>query len=344
MNLKLAASDVLASNALIACEAASWRHAQSVLEAIRAGDIDTSGIRASLGGANRSTPARSPTRSLAVLELFGVLTPGDSIFTAFGAGTSLRKFAHELLMAGTDPAIKSIAVVCDSPGGLVTMTPETAGLMRTVRAKKPVTVAVAGQCCSGAYWITSNATSIEATPSARIGSIGVFGVRPSIVRQLDRAGIDVEVFSAGRFKTEGMEITAVTDEERRAKQEGVDLAYAEFVRDVAFGRGQHPSTVRAGFGEGRDLSAAEALRLHMIDRVDLVDSTVARVAAAPDVAAARAIAEQGELERALFALQLPSSAGAELTGQVKAQYEEERLKIEVVLSNFVSMREPTPCP
>ena len=50
-----------------------------------------------------------------------------------------------------------------------------------------------------------------------------------------------------------------------------------FIRAVAKGRGVTPNAVRNGFGEGRVVLAAEAVKLGMADRVDTLAGTLARL-------------------------------------------------------------------
>ena len=153
--------------------------------------------------------------------------------------------------------------------------------MRVARTRKPVVASVAGMAASAAYTITSNATVIEATPSASVGAIGVITERVSLVKHLAQEGIDVTVVSAGRFKAEGHAATPMTGAEQQAIQRRVDGAYAWMVEDIAAGRSVPAATVRSGYGEGRLVEASDARGLGMIDRVATIDETIARTLASP---------------------------------------------------------------
>jgi signal peptide peptidase SppA len=315
----------------VAWEPEHRARATALLQQFSAGTLDAAALRAALGAADRAGAPRASTRSTAVLRLYGVLTPGDSIFTLFGAGTSLRTFMSDLRAAAADPAITAIAVLVDSPGGPIVMVPEAAALMRTTRAKKPVVAAVSGFNASAAYWITSNATRIEATPSATIGAVGVYGQRISITRALAAEGVDVETFSAGRYKSEGIPTTPITDEERVAMQVNVEEAYTNFANDVSLGRGVSASTVRSGFAQGRTVSATEALRQRMIDHVALVEDTVARTAAGTIQARRSDLAWQNQVERELFELDLPSTSAPRrwVSADVRQQLELDRFTLDL---------------
>lgn len=270
----------ICSGQLVAWEEGAATRTLALVERVCSGHLDASSMRAAFGDRG-NTPTVSAPKGTAVVSLTGVLTPGASLFTMLGIGTSLLEFSRQLRAADGDPLIAAIVIVVDSPGGLVSLVPETAALMRRVRARKPVVAVVSGYDASAAYWITSNATRLEATPSANIGAIGVYTTRVSVARQLERDGIDVEVFSAGRHKAEGQPVTPITDPERQATMARVNETYGEFIADVGSGRGVSVSAVSGGFGEGRVVSAKQALRLGMIDQIALVEDTVARIAGNP---------------------------------------------------------------
>lgn len=280
-SLQAAAGRLLTSGETVSWEPGSRFRCVELVRAFQQKRLDPAGLEAALAG-ERAALGRPPSaQGTAVLELTGVLTPHDSIFTLVNAGTSVRTFMQQLTAASVDKAIRSIVIVVDSPGGFVALVPEAAALVRAVRGRKPVAVTVAGLNASAAYWITSGATALEATPSALVGAIGVLTERASIAKLLERAGVDVEVFSAGTFKAEGHEALPITDPERRAIQARVDAAYSAFVADVAAGRSVLPVTVRQGFGEGRVVPAADAVRLGMIDHVAIVEDTIQRAVTAP---------------------------------------------------------------
>jgi ClpP class serine protease len=60
-------------------------------------------------------------------------------------------------------------------------------------------------------------------------------------------------------------------------QARVDEAYGQFVKDVARGRGVNVSDVKGGYGEGRALSAKDALKAGLIDRIGTMEDTIAQV-------------------------------------------------------------------
>ena len=279
--LQAAAGRFLTASGPVAWESESRQRTTNLVRAFQAKQLEPDGLRAALASERSGPPTPSKPKAVALLELMGILTPHASIFSLLGFGTAVAGFMRQLAAAAADPEVKSIVVVVDSPGGLIRLMPEAANLMRIVRRRKPVVVSVGGMDASAAYWITAGATAIEATPSASVGAIGIVTQRASITRMLEREGIDVEVFAAGKYKAEGHEATPITDGERAYIQAQVDKAYGDFVNDVASGRQTAPTVIRAGYGEGRLVSADEAVRLGMIDRMSLVEETIGRAVSAP---------------------------------------------------------------
>jgi capsid assembly protease len=127
---------------------------------------------------------------------------------------------------------------------------------------------------SAAYWLAASASEIVALPSAQVGSIGVFSMHEDVSKALDEKGVKVTLISAGKFKTEGNPFEPLSDDAKAAVQGTVDFYYGQFTSDVANGRGVAVDSVRAGFGEGRVVTAKDALKLGMIDRVGTLDDVV----------------------------------------------------------------------
>jgi signal peptide peptidase SppA len=221
--------------------------------------VSDADIRARLGGDPPKAPAAVTVNGVAVLSVFGILAPRMNLFTMASGGTSAEGLARDVRTAAADERIKAIVLAVDSPGGSCHLVTETAAAVRAARAFKPVTAVVSPLCASAAYWIAANASEIVATPSGDIGSIGVVGVHEDISKALEKAGVTVSLIAAGKHKTEANQFEPLSNEARATLQRRVDACYDQFVRDVAVGRGVSERDVRDGFGQGRLLSAHDAL-------------------------------------------------------------------------------------
>jgi signal peptide peptidase SppA len=225
---------------------------------------------------------REPTEAVsagdvAVIPIHGVLAPRMNLFSEISGGATYEGAGLDLAMAMADPKIKTIVLDVDSPGGSVQGCSEFARKVLKARATKPVIAVAHYQMCSAAYWIGACATELVAAPSAHVGSLGVYSIHEDLSKALAEMGVKLTYVAAGKYKVDGNETEPLTETARARIQANVDSAYDMFVTDVAFGRGRSVEDVRNGFGQGAGVTAAEAVTLGMIDRIDTFEDTVARV-------------------------------------------------------------------
>lgn len=167
-------------------------------------------------------------------------------------------------------------------------------MIRAARREDRPIVAVANTCaCSAAYWIASAADEIVVSPSAQVGSIGVFTIHQDISEALAAEGVRMTLIRSGPRKAETHPFGPLEPEAAAALQARVSETYADFVSAVAANRGVPESVVRADpesgeahFGGGRAYNAREAVRLGMADRVESLSETLARLTAPASAALA----------------------------------------------------------
>ena len=233
-------------------------------------------IQARIGSATRPTSARAG--SVAVLPLFGTIAHRMNMMTAMSGGTSTEAFASEFRQLVADETVGAILIDVDSPGGAVNGVPELFEEIYRARGRKPIVAHANALAASGAYWIASAADEIVVTPSGMVGSIGVITAHEDISAALEQQGRRITLITAGKHKGEGNPYAPLSDEDRAAVQARVDEFYGMFVKAVARGRGRRVEEVRSGFGEGRVVGAREALAMGMVDRVETMTETLARLA------------------------------------------------------------------
>lgn len=237
--------------------------------------------------------------AVAIVPLRGVISPRASAVanSSTGGGATAEGFASSIERMAEDDGIKAIIVDADTPGGNVVGIDEAAAAVYAVRGVKPIVVQVSGTLASAGYWIGASADEIVATPSSSLGAIGVRTAYDDITAALEKQGITREIISAGKFKGEGL-LGPLSDETRAYMQGRVEEFYGMFVDRVAQGRGVTSATVRDGFGQGRMLGAAGAVREGMADRVATMKETLARFGAGPAQPQGRKLAP-GRERRAL---------------------------------------------
>lgn len=227
----------------------------------------------------KARPSARRASSIAVLPLYGTVMQRAGVMTDFSGGTSTEQFSQMFRAAMSDPAVDQVVIDIDSPGGSVYGVSELAAEIYDARGTKKIHAIGNSLVASAAYWIGSSADSLSLTPGGEAGSIGVYGAHTEASALDEKMGVKTTLISAGKYKTEGNPYEPLTGEARAAMQQRVDQVYATFVKDVARNRGDTQTAVREGYGQGRVLGAADALKAGLIDKVETLDQMLARLGA-----------------------------------------------------------------
>jgi signal peptide peptidase SppA len=218
--------------------------------------------------------------SVAVLPVNGpIMQKPDLWMRLFGIGTSTEGLGRAIDTLVNDPSVKAIVLDVDSPGGSVSGVEELGDKIREARDRKPIIASANAFMASAAYHIGASASEVVASPSALVGSIGVWRMHVDFSEALEADGIAVTLISAGEKKVDGNQFEPLSERALADAQAQVDSYYATFVDAVAAGREVSPADVRGGFGRGGMVRSAEAKRLGMVDRVETFDQTLARLGA-----------------------------------------------------------------
>lgn len=218
---------------------------------------------------------------VAILPLFGVISQRMNMMSDMSGGTSTEQFAatFDTMLANAD--IRAIVLDVDSPGGSVAGTAELAQRIFEARDRKKIVAIADSLAASAAYWIASAASEMWATPTAEVGSIGVFALHEDLSRALDAAGVTYTMIKAGKFKGEGNPYQPLSDAAQAAMQLRVDDYYGMFTKAVGKYRGVSPDAVRSGFGQGRVVGAEDAKAQGMIDKIGTLDDVLINLRAIP---------------------------------------------------------------
>ncbi len=208
---------------------------------------------------------------VAVLSLFGMLERVQSFVGYLSGGTATSDFGKMFDQALADPAVSSILILVDSPGGTVPGTPELADKIYAARSKKPIIAIADSLCASAAYWIGSAASQLYVTPSGEVGSIGCFSIHMDYSKMLAEDGIKPTIFQAPEFKAEFNPYQPLSDAAKQTEQASVERVYSEFVAAVARNRGVSMAKVKSDFGQGRVVDAKTAVTAGMVDGIMTAD-------------------------------------------------------------------------
>jgi len=194
-------------------------------------------------------------------------------------GTSVESLTNRFRGALADDSVKAIILDIDSPGGSVDGVQEFATEVLEARGRKPIRAIANTLAASAAYWVGVSADELSVTPSGEVGSIGVFASHSDLSAALEADGEKITLIHAGRYKVEGNPFEPLSDSAREYIQTRVDAHYGAFTDHVGRSRGVDTSAVVDGFGEGRVVSATDAVEIGMADRVETLDSLVERLGA-----------------------------------------------------------------
>lgn len=165
----------------------------------------------------------------------------------------------------SDNNVKGIALVIDSPGGVVAGNFELSDFIYSQRSEKPIRAFSNDSAYSAAYSLASAAEHISVTKSGGVGSIGVVTMHASYEKMLDDAGIEVTFIYAGKHKVEGNPYEKLSDSAKERIQSRIDKLYNIFTFTVSRNRGIKDSEVKAT--EALTYDAEEAISIGLADSV-----------------------------------------------------------------------------
>jgi len=161
--------------------------------------------------------------------------------------------------------IRGVLLNLSSQGGSVTATEGLVMALARLKQQKPLFVWTT-MAASGGYYAAAIADRIVAVPSAVIGSIGVFFLKPDISGAMNRIGVKVEVLKEGEFKDDTLFTRKMTPAGRK-KMEAVNReVYNDFVRAVAIGRKLDEKAGRKG-ATGEIFTARRGKELGLVDEL-----------------------------------------------------------------------------
>ena len=211
---------------------------------------------------NASLPAAADTRpQIAVVVAEGEISGGEQPPGTVG-GVSTAALLRE---ARDDENVKALVLRVDSPGGEVFASEQIRREIVALKAAgKPVVVSMGDLAASGGYWISMNADKIYADPSTITGSIGIFGMIPTIPRTLEKVGVRADGVGTTRFAG-AFDITRpLAPEVGQVIQSVIDKGYRDFTGKVATAR-KRPVEQIDGIARGRVWSGAQAKERGLVD-------------------------------------------------------------------------------
>jgi signal peptide peptidase SppA len=250
---------------------------EAELLAIRGARERREALAAEVGKPLDGAPLVRVRDGVGVLPVFGPLVPRADFFDDISGAVSVAKLARSFSAAAADRSVRAILLHVDSPGGDVTDIGEFAGMVRGASESKPVWAYVSGLGASAAYWISAGAQEIIASPSALLGSIGVYSVLRDTRGRDEKAGVREWEFVSSQSPNKRPD--PATEAGKSQIQALVDDLGAVIVADVARLRGVSEERVQSDFGAGAVLVGDKARAAGLCDRLGDFESTLSALAA-----------------------------------------------------------------
>lgn len=194
-------------------------------------------------------------------------------------GIVASSLVPEILSLAKDDKIVGMVLRVNSGGGSAFASEQIWDAVRHFKAQnKPVYVSMGDYAASGGYYISCGADRIYAMPQTLTGSIGIFGIVPSIEGTLDKhLGIH---FSSVSTSPDAIDISVIKDMTPRQKaemQRAIQRGYETFVGRVAEGRHISKDSVNT-IAQGRVWDGNTALRIGLVDRIGSLHNAIADLA------------------------------------------------------------------
>ena len=215
---------------------------------------------------------------IAVINVEGAITTGEVAFGVAGSDT----IVDNIRAATQDDSVKALVLRVNSPGGGVWASELiTNALNEFKETGRPIVSSMGDIAASGGVWVTTSSDEIFAEEDTLTGSIGVYGIVPTLDGIYDWAGIKVDGTSSTK-SAEWDERQAMPDYVKNAIQASIENTYKKFVSKVADNRGMGYEEVLPIAG-GRIWAGNKALELGLVDKIGGLDEAIKSAAKRAEV-------------------------------------------------------------
>ena len=164
-----------------------------------------------------------------IFPISGTLMPRVGAVEAMCGFVSTLDIKRNMLKAldATGPARMILHI--DSGGGASTGIQELGNFINSLSKQIPMLAFSDTIMASGGFWLGAATGRIVATPSAQLGSVGVFRQ----VQKITEEGVETHIFQAGSKKTFGHPNIPMTEAEATHFQNDVELVMEVFLDEMA---------------------------------------------------------------------------------------------------------------
>ena len=218
-------------------------------------------------------PALPAESEIGVIVAEGTIDMGEQPRGAIGADSLVALIRD----ARRDERVKAVVLRVDSPGGSALASELIRQELEQLQeAGKPLVVSMGGTAASGGYWISAMADEIWASPVTVTGSIGIFGMVPTLEEGLNRLGVFADGVSTTPL-TRADPLTGMSEAMATVLQASVEDGYRRFLQLVSDGRNLSIEQVDT-VAQGQIWSGSQALAFGLVDNLGELDDAIAAAA------------------------------------------------------------------
>ena len=216
---------------------------------------------------------------IAVVYAVGEIDGSTSVMSGSEEGIDsekLSKTIHELM---EDDHVKGMVLRVNSTGGSAFGSEQIWKAVQDFKAAgKPVAVSMGDYAASGGYYISCNADRIFAERTTITGSIGIFGMIPSMKELIEnKLGVHMASVKTNENGDMGAMGKDLTPAQLAALQNMVNQGYELFTKRCADGRHVTQDSIKS-IAEGRVWDAITAKQIGLVDEFGGIREAVAWVA------------------------------------------------------------------
>ena len=179
------------------------------------------------------------------------------------------KVLDEIYAAKTNPNIKGVLFVVNSPGGSVAPSVELAYAIKELQELKPVVAYASGVMASGSYYDSIWANKIVANPGSMIGSIGVIFQGANVEELMKKIGVSTQTIKAGKYKESGTFSRKWNDYEKEELESVIADTYDMFITDVSTAR-KLKKEDHESFANAHIFTSRQAKKVGLVDEVGTI--------------------------------------------------------------------------
>ena len=206
---------------------------------------------------------------IAVVNIEGTIVTGEATYNVAGSDTIVKNIRKAI----KDNSVKALVLRVNSPGGDVWASELITNALNEFKSsKRPIVTSMGDIAASGGVWVTTLSDEIWAKNETITGSIGVYGIIPTLDGIYEWAGIQVDGVSSTKAG-EWDERLPMPEYVNEAIQAGIDHTYDKFVSKVAENRDMPYKEILSIAG-GRIWSGEKAVQLGLVDKIGDLDNAI----------------------------------------------------------------------